>query len=547
MILTPRWYQSESTEAAWDYIRHNDGNPCIELPTGAGKSLVITMLMEQALEWGGRVVLLAHRKELLEQTFSHLPKGVQDQAGIYSAGLGRKDADAPLLLAGIQSVYKQAIAIGPRHVVIVDEAHLIPPDGDGMYLQFIKDARTVNPCSRVIGLTATPYRLQTGLVCGADRVFQDICYRVGVKSLIAEGWLCKLTSKETAVKASGDGVGKRGGEFIQSQLADYLADDEQTIKAACAEIVWKTADRKSTLVFCAGRDHGKKVRATLRGLGCETDAIDGETSSGYRENVLDRFKRGELPYLVNIDVLTTGFDATCIDCVAMLRPTMSPGLYYQMVGRGLRKDGRKKDCLILDFGGNVERHGPIDKLEPEAKAGGSGEGGEPVTKVCPECEEIVHAAVRVCTDCGHEFPPPETKHDTEATSAEPLSGSGPEPPAEYEVSWVTYAPHTKKGADDSAPKTLRVSYHTWRGPISEWVCVEHSGWPKEKADTWWRERTEEDCPDTAQEAAEAANDGALDEPTRIWVDYSGEFPRIVKYSWNDEPSGMELEEDDIPF
>lgn len=532
-----RWYQAEAVEAAWQWCANNQGNPCIELPTGAGKSLVIAQLMADVVEsWGCRVIMLAHRKELLEQNEDKLKSLVPGLGvGVYSAGLKRREADADALIAGVQSVWNKAAELGHRDIMIVDEAHLIPAEGEGMYLTLIKDLLAINPRLRVVGLTATPYRLKEGLVCGNGHILDEICYRVGVPELIEQGYLCPVSSKATVAKADAEGVHVRGGEWVQSELADHLADREK-VDAAVDEIWLKAADRHSIIIFCAGVPHAEMVRDALCELTDAVGLVTGETSATMRAEVLGAFKSQALRFLVNVDVLTTGFDAPNVDCVAMLRPTLSPGLYYQMAGRGFRIDKSKENCLVLDFAGNVERHGPIDKIDvkPQTKTTGT---GEPVTRKCPECDELNVAATRVCAACGFEFPEPEIKHAIKASKAPVLDE--PAEPQTRHVRDVFFHVHTKKGADIDTPKTMRVDYVLGlTESVSEWVCVEHTGFARRKAEQWWAKRSHMPLPDTAAEAVALAKGGALcstDEVDVVWARNKQEYNRVTRHGLGKKP------------
>jgi DNA repair protein RadD len=242
---------------------------------------------------------------------------------------------------------------------------------------------------------------------------------------------------------------------------------------------------------------------------------------------LSDFKAGSLRYLVNVNVLTMGFDAPNIDCVAMVRPTLSPGLYYQMVGRGFRLAEGKENCLVLDFGGNVLRHGPVDAIRIQ-KAGHQGDGDAPA-KQCPECQSIIAAGYATCPDCGYVFPVPERRtHDATASTEGILSGQVTT--TEYEVRDVRYAVHQKRGAPDDAPRTLRVEYRIgFRQYQSEWICFEHTGWPRQKAESWWRGRSNAPVPGSAVEAVDLADAGALCETRSITVRsmVGEEYDRIV--------------------
>jgi len=536
MQLRP--YQRAAIDAVYEHLRERDDNPCVVIPTGGGKTPVIATICRDAVgQWGGRVLVLAHVKELLEQSAEKLQAICPDvPVGIYSAGLKRRDTDEPVLVAGIQSIYRRPCELGRFDLILVDEAHLIPPDGEGMYLSFLKAAKTINPHVRVVGFTATPFRLKDGMICGPDNILNHVCFEVGVKELIRDGYLSPLLSRAGKAKADTSKLHIRGGEFVVDEVEELMNDDE-LVTSACSEVVEKTARRAACLIFCASVAHAHHVANVLRmEHDLEVAVVTGETPTAERDAIIECFKAGELRFLVNVNVLTTGFDAPHVDCVALLRPTMSAGLYYQMVGRGFRLAPGKDDCLVLDYGGNVLRHGPVDQLALTTDDRPKGEGEAPA-KECPECQALIATAFQRCPQCGFEFPPPERqKHEAKASTAGVLSGQHTD--TVYGLRSVFYAVHTKRGADESAPKTLRVEYETgWNQWQKEWVCVEHQGFARRKAERWWAERSDEPCPTTAAEAVAMAEAGCLAEPTAITVRQTAgeEFDRIVEYELGTKP------------
>ncbi len=505
MELRP--YQRDAVEATYQHLRTRDDNPCITLPTAAGKTLVIATICRDAVSlWNGRVIIVAHVKELLEQSRDKLRAVAPDlPVGLYSAGLKRRDLSYPVTIAGIQSIYQRACDLGPVDLIIVDEAHLIAPDGEGMYRQFISEATAVNPHVRIIGLTATPFRLKTGMICAPENILNEICYEIGVRELIVQGYLCPLRTKAGIARADVSNLHVRAGEFVAGEVENVM-DTDDLVQTACAEIVEHTTDRRSVLIFTSGIRHGQHVVEVLRTRhGLECDFVEGNTPTRERDAIIDRFKAGELKYLANCNVLTTGFDAPAVDCVALLRPTMSPGLFIQMVGRGFRLHPDKTDCLILDFGGNILRHGPVDDLR--IKEPGKGDGEAPA-KECPQCHAVVHAAYSVCPECGYEFPPPErSKHEPQATNAGILSDQVTD--TAYDVTDVWYEVYHKR-SDPAAAPTMRVDYRCgFAATFSEWVCFEHAGYARKKAEQWWRQRSNEAVPDTVDEAVDLARCGTL--------------------------------------
>ena len=559
-MYTLRPYQQAAVDAVYDFLRTKQGNPCIVAPTGSGKSSLISQICHDAVvRWNGRVLLLAHVKELLEQTAATMRRINPDlPIGVYSAGLGSRETNAPIILAGIQSVYKRACELDRFDLILVDECHLLPPDGEGMYRTFLKDAKIVNPQVRLIGLTATPYRLKSGILVSPDSLLNEICYEIGIKELIEQGFLCPLKSKSGHQKVDCSDLHVRGGEFVASEV-DELMNTPEHVLAACQEILHQTQDRNAVLIFAASVDHANNIKETIEKLtNRKCGLVTGDTPSAERDRILRRFKgesfatdllggeTGPLKYLANVNVLTTGFDAPNIDCVVLLRPTASPGLYSQMVGRGFRLHESKTHCLVLNYGGNILRHGPVDAIHVKDKAE-KGVGTAPA-KECPQCRALIHAALATCPDCGFEFPSPErSPHDGNASNEGILTGEVTD--VEYDVRAMYYSVHTKRGAAENDPKTIRVDYQVGLHEIiSEWICPEHSGWARKKFETWWTERSHDPVPDTADFAVRIAKAGGLAETNTIIVrKVSGErFHRIIKSSLGEKPHSVSenLEPDD---
>lgn len=537
-----RWYQDEACCAVWKHFKQGQtaGNPVIVAPTGAGKSLMIAEIARAAVcDYQGRVIVLAHRKELLQQNAEKikalLPFGVT--CGTYSAGLKRYATDDQIVLAGIQSVYSKAAAFGSRQLVIVDEAHLIPTTDDGMYRTFLEDLREINPKLRIVGLTATPYRTGEGEICSTENIFNSVCYNVPIKRLITEGYLCSLVSQPAKSELDTSKLKIRAGEFVQNDM-QKLFDENSHVEHAAREIAEKTTGRKSVLVFCAGVIHAQHMAEKLAFItGQECGIVTGETQPLERAVLLERFKRQELRYLANVDVLSVGFDAPCIDAIAVVRATASAGLFAQICGRGFRIHEKKTDCMILDFGQNVARHGALDdpnygkkKQRATTQDWSDEERNSPDGKRCPGCKNMMGASTKVC-ECGFVFPP-----NHEATSSGEAILSKPE---KWIVNSMSVARHVKKTSDANAPNTMRVDYActpfneedqgTLAGKrISEWVCLEHPhGYAKNKAYQWWKAHSNADCPDDIDEAISLFYRGAVAMPATITTLKEGGFYRIT--------------------
>lgn len=523
MKYTLRPYQKEAVSAALNYMVEREGNPLIELPTGAGKSLVLADVTAKVRKHWPRfkVCVTAHVKELVEQNAAELESLLpRERISVYSAGLGRREFRSQTMVAGIQSIYRKAELVGPIDLLIVDEAHLVNPKAQGMYRDLIGDLSQRRPHLKVLGLTATPYRTGDGyLTEGEDALFRSVCYRAKVGDLVDQGYLSEIVTRPAETEMSMSGARVTRGEFSTRDLEAAAAD--MNTPAAVGEIVRFGAQRKSWLIFCVSVDHAKMVTSMLREAGIVTQLITGDTNKVARAKILASFKAGQVRAVVNVNVLTTGFNAPGTDLIAVLRPTASPGLWVQMVGRGFRKAEGKENCLLLDFGGNIERHGPIDAIKPRRKEPGL---GQAPFKVCQECQLEVATAVRECPDCGLQFPPP--KADAASKVAAVGSVIKAEP-IRHEVTRVEYAIHKKRGV-----KSLRVDYfaNTILPVAKEWVCFDHRGHPRRMAEVWWAERSKGKPPATTDEAMLAAT--SLREPKAIVTVWDGKHNSLDECIWD---------------
>jgi DNA repair protein RadD len=529
-MIALRPYQQEAVDAVFDFWSNGGGSPLVDLATGLGKSVVIAKLTRDLMEGypSMRALMLVHVRELVEQNYRALIRLWPDApAGIYSAGLGKRDAHHRITFASIQSVYKKARALGPRDVVLIDETHLVPAEGDGMYRRLLEDLRQERPDLRIVGFTATPFRMDSGRL-DKGGLFDQTVYSYGIGAGIRDGWLSPLISKASATEIDVSGVAKRGGEFVAGAL-EAAADDADVTRAAAAEMLRYGHDRRSWLVFCTGIKHAAHVRDAIRALGISAETVTGDTPPMERARIIAAFKAGHIRALTNAQVLTTGFDAPATDLIAFLRPTLSTGLYIQMVGRGTRKAEGKDNALILDFAGNVRRHGPvdiatIDRGPPKSKS----EDEETKVKVdsvraktCPSCEALVGIRAAECPHCHHVWPVTEKpKHEATAEIVPILSTEIVKPTGIEIYDWRA-ARHSKVGAPDS----LRVTYMGGIQAHSEWICFEHTGFARQKAEVWWRKHQGGFPPATVTEALERFNE--LVRPATIEVRINGRYPEIV--------------------
>jgi len=543
-MIELRPYQTEAVQAIYDYFQSQDGNPLIVLPTGSGKSLTMAAFIKQAIEHypGTRILLLTHVKELIVQDAQAIVRyWPQAPVGIWSAGVGKK-IRAQVTVAGIQSAHRLPAKFGATDLVIVDEAHLIPRKADTMYGRFLDALRVYNPAMKVIGFTATPYRMDSGVLFdGEDRVFTDIAYEAGVGDLIKDGYLCPLVAKNGATKADLSEVHVRGGEFVQSELQAAM-DKDELIEGALNEVARYASDRHHILGFCAGIEHAAHCAESAKARGWAADYVSGNMAAGERDAKINAFKSGELRFLFNAMLLTTGFDYPSIDCILMLRPTKSTGLYVQIMGRGLRMDGVKENTLILDFAGNVERHGPIDQIKVKPKREkGEGVSVAPV-KECPNCGSLMYAALTACTNCEYIWPETETApHGTVAADAVIVAAL--EKPRGYAVTSVEYELHQKIGK----PPSLKVTYQCGISKFHEWVPIEdHRDFVRKHAVSWFWNRGVP-CPQTVEQALDMVRRNRIPAPDNITVKLDGKYWRVLSAEMGSRRMNVSSVYEEIPF
>lgn len=525
-----RDYQQDAVHACWDYWREGKGtSPLVVAPTGSGKSHIIAEIASKVAERKCKVILITHRKELIAQDFEKIIAAGFSDIAIFGASF-RQKSFAAVTCAQIQSLAKCA-DIPKFDLAIIDEAHLVPVSGTGQYQDIIERLKLKNPQLRLLGLTATPYRTKDGMLNDHnDRIFDGIAYEIEIKKLIEQGWLAK------PVPFGADTVTEFDIKKLVCHGDDYQIkqQDEETIRLARTitdDIITRTTDRKKVLLFCAGISGCNAIKEQFDRLQIENEIVVGSTPAEQRAAVLQNYKNGGLKFLISCDVLTTGFDAPETDTLALIRATRSPGLYVQMVGRGMRVAKNKSNCLVLDYGKNVERHGPIDNISPAKKNGGT---GQTPMKKCFNCFAYIMLSASICPECNMKQPVREKEKFTEKPGKKELLTS-----EWVDVLDIKYQLHTKEGK----PPSVRITYDTAYRQYSEWLMPEHGGYPRQK----FNERIRKKFGSNANTVGDC-----LDEcdrwpvPRRISVRKDGDFWRVIQGDYETlemDPPPPEPEED----
>lgn len=557
--LSDRWYQEEAVDGLFTYFNEHGGtgkdgrpipaNPLVVMPTGTGKSVVIARFLNRVFDSfpTSRVIMGTHVKELIEQNARKVVQAWPNAPlGIYSAGLGMKDHLPAIVFGGIKSMVGRVdehgrSLFGHRDLLVIDEAQLVSPKTETSYVQFILELLAVNPYLKVIGLTATPYRLGLGCLTNGN-IFTDIAYNIsdipGFARLIAEGYLSPIFPKKTRIELDISDVGLSStGDFNEHAL--QAAVDKRDINfAALTELVEHGWQRRSWLLFASGIEHAEHLAEMLRStFGINAAAVHSKLGKKDRDAIIAAFKSGELRAIVNKDILTTGFDHPPIDLIGMFRPTVSTGLWVQMLGRGTRPyDCTKPDqyipgfeftkhhCLVLDYAGNTRRLGPInDPVIPLPK--GKGRAGDAPVKICGECGAYNHASARQCMVCGVVFPMSVNivgKAGTEELLRSDL------PVVEYfDVQRVLYTRHVSKKGN----RMIKVAYFcNGLRTFYEYITVELDSFAGKRGRDWFRQRAPVEPPLTNDEILANAEYLRTPRRIRVWLN-KVKNPEVLSYEF----------------
>ncbi|EJG1883058.1 DEAD/DEAH box helicase [Vibrio parahaemolyticus] len=386
-MYTLRPYQADSVKAVIHYFRKHSTPAVIVLPTGAGKSLVIAELARLAK---GRVLVLAHVKELVEQNHAKY-EGYGLKGAIFSAGLGRKETDQQVVFASVQSVVRNLDSFKNQFsLLVIDECHRVPDDKNSSYQKVITHLRELNPGIKVLGLTATPYRLGMGWIyqyhtrgqvrTEESRFFRDCIFELPIRYLLDENFLTPARMMDAPVLSYDFSQLKPAntGCYKEAEMDMVIDKAKRATPQIVEQIIQYARERKGVMIFAATVRHAQEIHGLLPEG--ETAIVIGDTPTPERDAIIQAFKNREIKYLVNVSVLTTGFDAPHVDLIAILRPTESVSLYQQIVGRGLRLSEGKNECLVLDYAGNS-----YDLYQPEVGDPKPDSTSEIITIPCPAC------------------------------------------------------------------------------------------------------------------------------------------------------------------
>jgi len=539
MSIKLRDYQQfEIIDPLMQYLEEHEGNPVVASPTGTGKSLAINGFIRQCLEGFPefRCMVVAHVKEVIGQNAASMvafwPRA---PVGIYSAGLKQYDTHSPIIYAGIQSIYKKAKEFGFIDALICDEAHTISPKETTMWQVFIAGLKEINPDIRVIGFTATPYRLGMGLITEGglfDKIVVDLTETARINQFVAEGFLSPLISKKPSVEIDITNVSMKGGDFDEHEL-QLASDTDDLNKAVVKECLKHGRDRNHWLVFATGITHAEHLQTQFRAVGVLCEIIHGGMTAEQRtrligdkgEGIEGIFQKGEIRCLINVGILTTGFDFPALDMIVLARATQSTGLYVQILGRGTRRAEGKSTCLVLDFAGNIKRLGPFNApVIPRPRRKGDAVAGEAPVKACPECDTYVHTRTVKCPECGYEFPPSSCIEGNASMEKVMVESSNIPQFETFVVTSTHYRDHLSRQGGVCA----RVTYGSLTHSFSDYYFPDSGNtflrWRFE--DFWFKAGGKLPPPDSVEGFLERAKN-ELKQPREVKVRINKKYPDVV--------------------
>ncbi len=515
---------------------HNSHQKGICVISGAGgKSIVIASIAEYISQYEGyRILIVTHRKELLTQNISKIK---HHSLGLVSASLDRFEYDCDIVVGGIQTIYNKAELLGKRHLILIDECQKVSNNeqDDTRYWQLINSY----PMAKVIGFTALPHRLSEGLLS-----WGTVCHFTSYQDLLLQGFVTPLSNK---VGYSPDlkGVAKKAGEYDMDDYTAKCLKDPQILRVTtkkCFEI-FQAKNLKKMIAFAPNVQYAENIGYCLHEAGFRiwakdglTGVLTGKTRPSDRTEILRRHKTGEFNALVNVEILTEGYDDPELDMLANWRPTQSLSLHHQMLYRLVRLAdagiwnlatpeerikaiavSSKPVSYVLDFAGNLKAHGGLidttwQYLDSEIKQ----TSGKFKGKVCPSCEGLMKVREYVCRECGYELLKEEREVDLNDEHDEDTDINAPRKTiGTYTVSDVQYFPDWKS---KNGHAMLKVYYFVGKRKIPEYV------WNNQRA-AWLKKRGW---------GGGAINWQLLKRPKTITVDISGQFPKIIKYGWEEK-------------
>lgn len=557
--MKPRTYQVEVVDAVIDFLFKDTGNGVIASPTGTGKTVEFNYLLLRLKELAPdmRAMVVTHDQRIIGQNASSMQRVAPKLSiGIYSSGLKLRETYCDITFAGIQSVFKRPEEFGRIDILIIDEAHCVSPKDNTMYQKFVRGLKQVNPDLRIIGFSGTPYRLGQGLITEGElfnKIILDHTKTDKFNWFVTEGYLCRLVTKPTATSIDVTNVAMKGGDFDEHEL-QAVSDTDELNLAIVNECLTHGKERNHWLGFSTGVKHAERLADVFKKKGVTCEIIHAKTPEGVegipgtKDDLLARFKSGKIRCLINVGMLTTGYDFPSLDMIFVARATQSTGLWVQILGRGTRACyakglplntaeerlaaialSEKKNCLVLDFAQNTIRLGPInDPLVPLPRKKGAPIQGEAPVKECPECGAYNHTRAVFCVECGFEFPPPSTVKGTAGNQEVMTDLPVQDQIFDFDVNHIIYQPHTTKAGNPA----VEITYLSGVTRFKKYLIFSNEPSLQNRLVAWWKHHKGK-SPVPKKPAEFVAREAELQYPKTVRVITNRKYPEVIGTSFDD--------------
>jgi DNA repair protein RadD len=561
-----RSYQIKALDAI-DHDLRNEKEVLLSAIMGAGKTVMTARLINKYWKTTERrFLVLAHKKELVEQfenTFQRFTDIPSFGIGVICAGLNRKELNGRLTIGTVQTFANLANEYQGADLLVVDECHNVDINNGSQYAEVIRILRSKVPSMRILGITATPFRLGHGFIFGdkcrpkSKNLFPRLNHRITYEELKTAGHLVPLKGKVAHADSLTEDLKEVqvNGDYVLNQLGDVMTR-EIHMETAREAILEHCQSFKRVCVFCVTIDHAEKLRDLLnQDEPCTT--VHSQLSSIERYGNLEGWKSGRYRICTSINILAEGFDFPPLDCLVFVRPTVSARLYLQAVGRVLRTAPGKEFGFLMDLTDNTARFGTdLDSVRVDIPKAAIKEFEEKnkLWKLCPMCSKECHKAVRICPECGHEFYVPEVLEAESVPEMHDIEFAK-KPPVIVDVVDMETAVHHSK--NDKFLGRVMLYYDDYGLFVSVWFCFEdfYSGYAVQKGRERWEEFTDAPYPIDIEDFQELRHE--LRRPARMELDMSGKYPEILRLIFEEDPIPAEEffdneppeddEDDLIPF
>lgn len=532
-----RDYQIDALKTINHDLKQNDNPVLLQASCGAGKTVIICKLIERYFNMTNRTFLiLAHKQELITQAYNSFEKFTdisKSEIGVVCAGLGKREFGRRITLSTVQT-YSHVESPAPCSLLVIDEVHKVSVGTGSQYDQIVNRLNALTPNFRVLGVTATPSRLGHGYIYG-DRhapgkfnLFKRLNFKIKYETLRDLGYLVPLKGKVSTNKSLTEDLERVNinGDYVLQELGDTMSQARH-LQTAVEAIQLYVKDYKKICCFCVTIDHAEQLQKLI---GNEATIVHSKLMPTERFENMQAWKSGSKRIITSVAILAEGFDLPELDCLVMVRPTMSSSLYLQVVGRVLRTYPGKDHGFILDLTNNTSYFGTdLDRIKitiPKSVQIIADKATEMI-KLCPSCEREIHVVRRECI-CGYKFPEKEFEIADSIPDMEDVEFVKP-PPKWIKIDKQIVTEHTGRKSNKRLGRLILISGENIYKPTeySIWFCLPdfYRGYALEQSQKKWAKISENPFPQTVDEFLETE----FETIAEVLLDDNGDYPEIKDF------------------